>query len=398
MNTDPGLLALEEGGPIDFAPLRAERRARTLAEMERRGVDVLLLGRDANARYASGARRLWYAGTRAFSPGCVVVRETGEVHVMSVHEDGIPSEIPRENLYRFAWSPAAFVESVAAIRGVADGARIAVDGMTPTFERLLRDALPRAAFANGEDLMRTVRMEKSAAEVECIRTAVAVSESALCAVIDAIAPGVAERGLVGVFAERMAQCGTTVPAADGTFCATPTQHSGNGGTPWDLPIRRISTDRALRAGELVALDGGVLYAGYEGGVGRTWPCGGNATTTDAGRSLFARWRGVMDALVAACRADRPVSDLRAAHAETGEPLPPLPIAHGIGLGYEPPIVGASVDPRLEARFSLRPGMVLALQAYVFEEGTGAVFGREIVHLTARGTERLTTLEYGPLAR
>jgi Xaa-Pro aminopeptidase len=332
------------------------------------------------------------------------VRETGEVHVMSVHEDGIPSEIPRSNLYRFAWSPTVFVESIAAIPGVTKATSVAVDGMTPTFEHLLREALPLATFANGEDLMRTVRMVKSAAEVECIRTAVAVSESALCAVIDAIAPGVAERALVGVFAERMAQCGTTVPAADGTFCATPTRNSENDGTSenagtlWDLPIRRMSTDRALREGELVALDGGVLYAGYEGGVGRTWPCGGSAMTTDAGRSLFARWRGVMDALVAACRAGRPASDLRAAHAETGEPLPPLPIAHGLGLGYEPPIIGASVDPRLEARFSLRPGMVLALQAYVFEEGTGAVFGREIVHLTARGPERLTTLEYGPLSR
>ena len=42
-------------------------------------------------------------------------------------------------------------------------------------------------------------------------------------------------------------------------------------------------------------------------------------------------------------------------------------------------------------------MVLALQAYVFEGGTGAVFGREVVHLTQDGVERLTSLEHGPLS-
>jgi hypothetical protein len=54
----------------------AEGLERTLGEMGRRHVDVLVLGREANARFVSGATRLWLAGTRPFAPGCVVVRET----------------------------------------------------------------------------------------------------------------------------------------------------------------------------------------------------------------------------------------------------------------------------------------------------------------------------------
>ena len=79
--------------------MRARRRSRCLEAMERHGLDLLLLGREGNARYVSGARRLWTAGTRPFSPTCVVVRATGDVHLLSTWDDGIPAEIARENLF-----------------------------------------------------------------------------------------------------------------------------------------------------------------------------------------------------------------------------------------------------------------------------------------------------------
>ncbi|NRA00128.1 MAG: aminopeptidase P family N-terminal domain-containing protein, partial [Myxococcales bacterium] len=112
MSEAASLLALEEGGPFDFGGLREERVQRCLDEMGRRGVDVLLLGRDANVRFVSGARRLWYAGSRPFAPSCVVVRDSAEVHLMSIHEDGIPEAIPRDHVYGFAWSPKVFVRNI----------------------------------------------------------------------------------------------------------------------------------------------------------------------------------------------------------------------------------------------------------------------------------------------
>ena len=44
--------------------------------MEAADIDVLVVGREGNARYVSGAPRLWTAGSRAFGPGCVLVRAT----------------------------------------------------------------------------------------------------------------------------------------------------------------------------------------------------------------------------------------------------------------------------------------------------------------------------------
>src|SRR5438874_1468146 len=115
-------------------------KERVLEEMARRGVDVLLLGREGNARYVSGARRLFLAGERAFAPGCVVVRESAEVHLLSNTDFGIPQEIPHENLYPTSWNPTTLVDRIAAIPGVAGAKVIGVDGLTPLFEALLPDA------------------------------------------------------------------------------------------------------------------------------------------------------------------------------------------------------------------------------------------------------------------
>jgi len=46
--------------------------------MEAYDLDILVLGRQANIRYVTGAPQLWIAGTRPFGPMCVVVRATGE--------------------------------------------------------------------------------------------------------------------------------------------------------------------------------------------------------------------------------------------------------------------------------------------------------------------------------
>ncbi len=54
-----------------------------MAQMEAHDLDVLVLGRQANVRYVTGAPQLWVAGTRPFAPICVVVRPTGEIHLNS---------------------------------------------------------------------------------------------------------------------------------------------------------------------------------------------------------------------------------------------------------------------------------------------------------------------------
>lgn len=58
----------------DAYELRSGRRERALAQMDAHGLDILVLGRQANIRYVTGAPQLWIAGTRPFGPICALVR------------------------------------------------------------------------------------------------------------------------------------------------------------------------------------------------------------------------------------------------------------------------------------------------------------------------------------
>src|SRR3546814_541924 len=93
----------------DHPALREGRRARLFEAMDAHDLDLLVLGRVANIRYASGVPILWNAGTRPFGPGCVVVRDTEELYLLSTWDEGVPEEIPHDHLFGITWNPMNFV-------------------------------------------------------------------------------------------------------------------------------------------------------------------------------------------------------------------------------------------------------------------------------------------------
>lgn len=391
---NPGTMAHEFGGAIDFERMRRERRARCLAEMERHQLDVLITGRDGNGRYISGARRLWMGGGHGFGPSCVLVRETQEIFLLSTWDDGIPPEIPLDHLYGLTFNPMDYGERLKRIAPVARARRVGVDAISPLFEGLIKAAAPQAALVDGETAMRAARRIKTADELGCIRTACAIAEAALSASIDALRPGVREAELLGVFEQRMSALNVTAPAVEGTFCATPRSAEGSR-VP---PLRQLPTDRSVNEGDLVALSSGVLYAGYEGGVGRTWPCmGAGSEIKPEQRALFQRWNRLWESLRQQLRPGNNGAALRKAYEDSGEPLPPFPIANGIGMGWEPPLIGTALGAEADSRVVLEPGMVLSVQGYVWQSGIGGYLGKETVAITADGCEVITCLSYGPLA-
>src|SRR5205807_2562380 len=216
-------------------------KERVLQEMARQSVDVLLLGREGNARYVSGARRLFLAGERAFAPGCVVVRETAEVYLLSNTDFGIPQEIPHRDLYPTSWNPATLVARVLAIPGVAQAKTIGVDGLTPLFQALL----PNAELVDGEAVMRTARRIKTPEEVDLIRAAATVAKTMMTAALDAAAAG---GPVKAVAMEAMASQGVTTAAFE---------------------------PRVHREGDRVAVAVGVLREGWEADLTRSTPDAAN---------------------------------------------------------------------------------------------------------------------------
>lgn len=325
-----GTMALEDGTGVDFAALRAERRDRVLAAMAAADVDLLLLGRQGNARYVAGHRPIWRAVVTPWAP-FAALRADGAVHLLhTTWDDGVPDEIPHENLSGLSWNPRVIVGDIAAIPGLAEAKRVATDGMSAGLGMLLGHLAGEAELVDGEALVRGVRAVKLPAEVECLRTSIALTEGALTAAAAEIGPGVEPAVLKGAFHEAMGRYGLSHPHDEGSF--------GSG-----APIAE---------GDLVPLSGALAFAGYEPAVGRSRWCG------PASSSAVDEWADAMAVLIDGC----------VPGAE------PPPGAYGCGLGME-----TLTGP-------LEPGMVVGVHRKV-----GAYRGADTVLVTEQGPERLTRL-------
>jgi Xaa-Pro aminopeptidase len=361
------------------------------------GTDVLLLGRPGNARWVTGAESLWLSGTRPFAPGCVIVRrpdprsgtepdprsgtepdrrsgtepdrrsgtepdrrsgtEPASVHLLSGTDEGVPADVvPPGNLFPISWNPMSLMGALAAIPGLSSATRIGVDSITPMMEQLLGATFPSAELVDGEALLRDVRRVKSSDDVDAIRAAVALAEECLRAVVDALTPGIRERELVGVFEDHMAARGVTTPAFEGAFVVA------------DGTSRSLATERAIAAGDVVHLRGGVLRDGWEGWLSRTAVCG--TTPSEEQRRAFGTWRAAIDGILDRCRPGTRVGELRGAAAGV--------TVDGVGMGHEE----LADDDVLES------GLVIAVEATVDD-----VVGSETVLVTAGGCELLTALPH-----
>ena len=367
--------AVADPSCVDDAGVRADRRRRLFAAMDGAGLDALVLGRPAEVAFATGARQLWTAGARPFGPACVAVRATGRTHLLSVWDAGVPPEVGHDDLYGLSWNPATIAASLAAIPGLPGARRIGTTSSSPGFPRLLAAVAPGAELVDGSAALWAARAPKSDAEVDRIVAAAGIAGVGLRAMEAALRPGATERALVAAYLEAIAGAGAPTPPTEGVACATPVRGP--------VALRRIATDAPIEAGQLVVLDPGAFFRGYEGGIGRTRVAG--ADPGGAQRDLTARCRGALDAVIAACRAGAAGADLVDAWTAAGEPLPAAPLAHGLGLGLEPPVVG----PGLGASSVLAPATVLAVTGWVAEEGVGGVLERDLVLVTEGGPRVLT---------
>ncbi len=360
----------------DAPALRRGRRELALGAMAAHGIDVLLLGREANTRYVSGANRLWTAGTRPFGPGCVVVRATGAVHLVSTWDEGVPDDIPHENLFGITWNPGKLLAWLQGIEGVASARRFGTDSLTPRFAQLLPRLWPDAEFVDAEPLLEATRRRKTPEEVTAIRASIEVAESALAAAVEALRPGATERHLAAVFMAAMADLGVTTPATQRVAWAS------GAGRPSDE-----ARGRPLVPEDLVVFEAGVVAGGYLGEVGRTWPVAPEAAGPAAG-ALSARLERLQQGLIDACRPGAPASDLLAVYAAHGLDAPPVPVATGLGLGFDRPVVHRDL-PDTAAHEELVPGMVLAVTAWVRDDRERDALCRDAVLITDAGPEVLT---------
>jgi Xaa-Pro dipeptidase len=365
----------------DDAALRLERRSRVLDAMEAASIDILVLGREANARYVSGVPRLWLAGTRPFGAGCVVVRSSGGVHLLTSWDEGVPDDIPHDNLFGYTFNHTNTLAALRAIDGAAQIGVVATDAMSAGAAGLLSSAFPSARVVDGEALMRSVRRIKLDAEVSLIRRAVDIAERSTAAAIASLSPGTTDRQLTGVFMEAMGGEGVCMPSIQDVAWTTSRTRA------W----HRSGRDSVVAEGDLVVFEAGVMVDGYAGELARTVCVG---TPSDQAAALLRRCDDLWQRLFDACRPGAPSSALLTVYDEAGEPPPPMPVAHGLGLGFDSPLVSAHL-PTTAATHRLEPGMVLAVTASVWQGGIGAAVGQEPIVITDDGAALLSSVPFAP---
>jgi Xaa-Pro aminopeptidase len=327
MPTETETQTQTSAGADPDAPLRAARRDRMFAAMAGAGLDALVLSRRDTIAYASGAARLWTAGTRPFSASCVVLAAGRSVHLLTTWDEGVPPEIPFDDLYGVTWNPAIMEQALRALPGLTDARRIGVDGLSVGFEHLTERLAPGAELVPADDLLQAVRTVKLPAEVDRLRAATAIAAAAVEAAGAAVTGGASPAEALAVALRTTADRGVTIPAS--------------------APV-------VAPSGPFVHVDVGILLDDYEGAQGRTVVA---PSATAASSTTAADLDAVEQAqqrLLDACRPGATGADVRAAAGLTRWRV------RGSGLGFEHPVITDIVG----AGARLEEGMVLSVEVQV----------------------------------
>ena len=260
-----------------------------------------------------------------------------------------------------------------------DGARV---GVEYTAMRVLElRGVEQAAEVQAEDatdILASLRMVKSAAELAAMREAARIVESALGAAIGHVRVGMTERELADIWEREMRVAGGEPSfgsiVAGGPNAANP--HHSNG-------------DRAFQNGDLIVMDGGALHDGYASDITRTIALG--EPGPDASR-IYDLVLAANAAGRAACRPGASGDAIdRAARSviEAGGYGPQFlhRTGHGLGLEvHEPPyIVAGSHAP-------LAPGTTFTIEPGIYITGSYGVRIEDNMVITADGAESLTTFD------
>lgn len=339
--------------PIDYAA----RMEKLLATS---GADVVALVPGANMVYFTGLH--FHLSERP-----IIAFISGEGLALIVPELEQPKLAARPDLAAraFPWSDASgyadsFAEAVAGLK--LSGARVGLDGMTlRAFEWFaLRDngVNPATTTDISRHLLNT-RAIKTPEEIDAIRRAVQLSETALQRTLDAVTVGMTEQQIAARLSEELTAAGSDGHAFGPLVLTGPNSALPHGDTG----------SRALTDGDFLLIDFGGTKDHYPADITRTMVMG---QPTDEMRAIYA---AVEQANAAARAAAAPGVTCGAVDQAARDVIEAAGYGdyfihrtgHGLGLeGHELPNVAPGDETHLQ------PGMVFTIEPGIYVPGLGGV--------------------------
>jgi Xaa-Pro aminopeptidase len=371
--------------------MRRERHARLVAQMREQAVDVLVAAGGSNVTYATGAVvPAADAGRAAHRRAVAVVTADGAPpHLYTPSHDGAPPELDADHVH-----PALDLEweddASALVRALPSG-RLAVDDCTMP----LRAALGARELADAALVVGAAKVVKTADEIECIRRAQSINEAAIAETAEVVRPGARATDLTSRFLRALFELGASSNTVDPIWQVMGREPADRPMTvTGDLVFPLPTTTRELAEGDLLWVDNGVNFGGYQSDYGNAWIVGREPDARE--REHCAAWHSIVDRVLEVLRPGATAADLTAAAGDAFGRRPWLPhlyLAHGAGVdSAELPYVGTDLGPEFDASFVLSPAMVLVLEPITWEEGVGGFRAETIVAVTDEGYELLSNVD------
>ena len=386
----------------DLARMHGERVAKLRREMERTGVDALLLLGTNNVSYATGALAPGTDGSRALiaRPVALVTAEGDAAHLFTPYPDGVPAPFPEGQLHGPVFPElddgAALLASAIA-EHVPAGARLACDELTHS----LRSHLCDWDLSSASTVLGAAKICKTVDELACIRRAQKINEDAMRDVVPLLRPGVRQSDLTAVFLRRARELGATSNGIDPIWQPMPTELAAG---PWtthgEVAFPTASSDRFLREGDVVWVDSGIGWHGYSSDFGRTWIVSDEPRPTLRQQAQFERWSEVMAATLDRVKPGATGLELRRAATDANGGTRPwiehFYLAHGVGTdSAEMPLIGTDLGEAFDEQMVLAPGMVLVLEPIIWDDGAAGYRSEDIYAVTDDGWLSLSDFPFDP---
>ncbi|MDF1591899.1 MAG: aminopeptidase P family protein [Desulfobacterales bacterium] len=239
----------------------------------------------------------------------------------------------------------------------------------------LKDAHLAVELADTEDIVETLRVEKTQPEIGAIRNALGLAESVFGQVAADIRPGMTEKEAAWSLEKALREAG-----ADGLSFPAIVASGPNSALPHAIP-----GDRPLRSDEPILFDWGIRLEGYCSDISRTLVMGEPDTTF---QKVFQTVREAQEMAIEAIKpgiGTKAVDEIARRHIEKmgfkdcfGHGL-----GHGVGLAiHEQPRLSPLGDKKLAA------GMVCTVEPGIYLPGWGGVRLENMIVVTADGVDVL----------